>query len=139
MGFKTIAISTSESKKDISLKLGADIFIDESTQDANVELQKLGGAHMIITTAPKAEAVVNILGGLAFEGKLVVLSLPLDSAAFMPSQSSILILSRTRNVTDSAISQVLFLPSVYPSMATSLAQHRTVTTQFSSHRSTTSR
>jgi D-arabinose 1-dehydrogenase-like Zn-dependent alcohol dehydrogenase len=88
MGFKTIAISTSASKKDISLKLGADIFIDESSQDASAELQKLGGVDVIVTTAPKAEAVVKMIGGLGFEGKLLVLSLPLDTATFAPGEWS---------------------------------------------------
>ncbi|GJE88067.1 GroES-like domain-containing protein [Phanerochaete sordida] len=84
MGFRTIAISTSSDKRDLSLKLGADIFIDESTQNAAEELQKLGGANVIVTTAPRAEAIIRMIGGLAFEGKLLVLSLPLDAALFQP-------------------------------------------------------
>lgn len=86
MGFRTIAISTSSDKRDLSLKLGADIFIDESTQNAAEELQKLGGANVIVTTAPRAEAIIRMIGGLAFEGKLLVLSLPLDAALFQPGK-----------------------------------------------------
>ena len=86
MGFKTVAISSSASKRDISLQLGADVFIDESTQDVVAELQKLGGADVIATTVPSAEAILKMIDGLAYEGKLLVLSLPLDSAPFQPCE-----------------------------------------------------
>ena len=84
MGYRTVAISSSSSKKDLSLRLGAEIYIDESTQDAVQELQKLGGAEMIITTVPNAADTWKMLGGLAFEGRLVVVSVPADAAMLSP-------------------------------------------------------
>lgn len=85
MGYRTVAISSSSSKKELSLRLGADVYIDESTQDAVEELQKLGGADMIVSTAPTSAGAWKMLGGLAFEGKLVVVSLPTDVAPLSPS------------------------------------------------------
>lgn len=84
MGYRTVAISSSSSKKELSLRLGADVYIDESTQDAVEELQKLGGADMIVSTAPTSAGAWKMLGGLAFEGKLVVVSLPTDVAPLSP-------------------------------------------------------
>ncbi|KIP05952.1 hypothetical protein PHLGIDRAFT_516955 [Phlebiopsis gigantea 11061_1 CR5-6] len=81
MGYRTVAISSTGSKKDVAVSLGADYYIDESTQDAVAELQKLGGAAEIVTTAPSSAAAWKMLDGLAFEGKLLVLSLPLDTGA----------------------------------------------------------
>ena len=86
MGFRTVAISSSAAKKDIALTLGADIFLDSSSQNVIEELQKLGGADVIVSTAPNAEAVMKMLDGLAFGGKLLVLSLPLDTVQFAPSK-----------------------------------------------------
>ena len=61
MGFRTVAISSSAAKKDIALTLGADIFLDSSSQNVIEELQKLGGADVIVSTAPNAEAVMKML------------------------------------------------------------------------------
>ncbi|KIP01865.1 hypothetical protein PHLGIDRAFT_122978 [Phlebiopsis gigantea 11061_1 CR5-6] len=61
------------------------IYIDESTQDAVQELQKLGGADMIITTVPNAAGVWNILGGLGYDGKLVITSVPAEPAFLHPA------------------------------------------------------
>ena len=88
MGYRTVAISSSGVKKDLALKLGADYYVDESTQDAAAELQKLGGAAEIVTTAPSSSSAWKMLDGLAFEGKLLVLSLPLDTAPLSPGKLS---------------------------------------------------
>lgn len=85
MGYRTVAVSSSGSKKELSLRLGADVYIDESSQDAVEELQKLGGADMIVTTAPTSAGAWKMLGGLAFEGRLVAVSLPVEPAPLSPS------------------------------------------------------
>lgn len=90
MGYRTVAISSSSAKKDLSLNLGADYYIDESTQDAVKELTKLGGANMIVSTAPKSAGVWKMLGGLAFEGKLVAVSLPMDNAPLSPGKRDVI-------------------------------------------------
>lgn len=86
MGFRTIAISSSAAKKDLALELGAHIFIDESKQDTVQELQKVGGADAIVATAPSAAAMLKLIPGLAYGGKLLILGLPDDSVSFMPSK-----------------------------------------------------
>lgn len=84
MGARTVAISTSDKKKELSLQLGADIYIDESSQNAVEELQKLGGADVIVSTAPNAAGMLKLIDGLAFEGKLLVVSAPHDQVPFNP-------------------------------------------------------
>lgn len=52
MGYRTVAISSSDKKKDFALKLGANDYIDSSKEDAAEALQKLGGASLVVVTAP---------------------------------------------------------------------------------------
>src|SRR5215472_13817083 len=50
MGFRTVAIARGEDKGELAKKLGADVFIDNQTQDPAAELQKLGGAKVVLAT-----------------------------------------------------------------------------------------
>jgi propanol-preferring alcohol dehydrogenase len=50
MGCVTVAISTSNSKEELAKQLGAHHYIDTSKQDPVAELQKLGGAKVILAT-----------------------------------------------------------------------------------------
>lgn len=72
MGMKTVAISTSDDKKDLATKLGAHHFINASSEDAAEQLQKLGGAKLILGTAPSGKAMTSVLGGLGIDGKLLM-------------------------------------------------------------------
>ncbi|KAF5243407.1 hypothetical protein FANTH_8229 [Fusarium anthophilum] len=81
MGYTVVAMSAGSEKKDFAMKLGAHHYIDSSKQDPCEALQKLGGANMILSTAPNAEAVSPLTAGLAALGKLVVLS-PLGPVEF---------------------------------------------------------
>lgn len=74
MGYRTVAISGGDSKRDFALKLGAHAYIDSSKEDAIAALMKMGGAAMIVATAPNPKAISPLVGGLAPGGKLVVLA-----------------------------------------------------------------
>ncbi|PHH81826.1 hypothetical protein CDD82_7760 [Ophiocordyceps australis] len=74
MGFRVVAISTGDSKKELALQLGAHHFINSSTTDVVDELKKLGGAKMIVATSPDATAVGKYAAALTWRGKLVVLA-----------------------------------------------------------------
>lgn len=74
MGFRTVAISTSDDKEKLAKDLGAHHFINAKKQNAVEELQKLGGARVIIATAPNTEIIGEIAGGLGLEGNLLVLA-----------------------------------------------------------------
>ncbi|OTA94105.1 hypothetical protein M434DRAFT_21059 [Hypoxylon sp. CO27-5] len=74
MGYHTVAISSGADKRDFALELGAKEYIDASQEDPVLALQKLGGAAMIVATAPNAKAISPLVGGLRAGGKLVVLA-----------------------------------------------------------------
>ncbi|MGB6594543.1 MAG: zinc-binding dehydrogenase [Candidatus Nitrosopolaris sp.] len=48
-------------------------YIDSRSQNAAEELTKLGGAEVILGTVPSGKAMSAILGGLAVNGKLIVI------------------------------------------------------------------
>jgi D-arabinose 1-dehydrogenase-like Zn-dependent alcohol dehydrogenase len=73
-GFRVVAISRDSKKEKFARELGAHEYIDESKISAAEALQKLGGAAMIVTTAPSAQVISPLLGGLGPTGKLLILS-----------------------------------------------------------------
>jgi D-arabinose 1-dehydrogenase-like Zn-dependent alcohol dehydrogenase len=76
MGFKTIALSSGPSKRELATKLGAHVFIDGKAEDQGKKLQELGGAAVIIATAPNAESIGPLVNGLGINGKLLLLAVP---------------------------------------------------------------
>ncbi|KAI8622960.1 alcohol dehydrogenase [Xylariaceae sp. FL1651] len=74
MGYHVVALSSGSSKKDFAQKLGAHDYIDTSQDDPIKKLQSMGGAAMIISTAPNPKAIGPLVGGLQAGGKLVVLA-----------------------------------------------------------------
>src|SRR5438046_9180657 len=73
MGFNTVAIARGKDKEPLSKKLGARHYIDSQASDPAAELNKLGGAKVVIATVTNAEAMAAVLGGLAPNGVLVVI------------------------------------------------------------------
>ena len=74
MGFNTVAIGRARDREEeLMMKLGARQYIDNRTQNAVEELNKLGGAKVILATVPSGKAMTEILGGLAANGKLVII------------------------------------------------------------------
>jgi D-arabinose 1-dehydrogenase-like Zn-dependent alcohol dehydrogenase len=72
MGFETVAINRGNDKEPLARKLGAHHYIDATAMDVVAELQKLGGASVILATAPNAAAISVLVDGLAPDGKLLV-------------------------------------------------------------------
>jgi D-arabinose 1-dehydrogenase-like Zn-dependent alcohol dehydrogenase len=73
MGFRTIAIARGKDEEELVKKLGARQYIDNRSQNAVEELNKMGGAKVILATVPSGKAMSEILGGLAVNGKLVII------------------------------------------------------------------
>jgi D-arabinose 1-dehydrogenase-like Zn-dependent alcohol dehydrogenase len=59
MGFKTVGVARGQDKEPLSRKLGAHHYIDSQAQDAAAELQKLGGAKVILATVTNGEAMAQ--------------------------------------------------------------------------------
>ncbi len=84
MGFHTVAIARGAEKEALAKKLGAHQYIDSAAVDAASELQKLGGARVILATAPDSKAISSMVGGLAVNGKLLVVAAPAQSLDVNP-------------------------------------------------------
>jgi len=78
MGFRTVAIGRGADKKSLAEKLGAHLYLDSAAVDAAAELKKMGGARLILATAPDAKAISAMAGGLGSNGELLVVGVPLD-------------------------------------------------------------
>ena len=65
-------------KEPLARKLGAHHYIDATANDVVAELQKLGGARVILATAPNAQAISGLVDGLAPSGKLLVPAAPAE-------------------------------------------------------------
>lgn len=74
MGFKVVAIGRGSDVAADALALGAHVYIDNREEDAVTALKSMGGAQAIVTMIDHAETVSALLGGLAPEGRLVVLN-----------------------------------------------------------------
>jgi D-arabinose 1-dehydrogenase-like Zn-dependent alcohol dehydrogenase len=73
MGFKTVAIARGKDKEALAKQLGAHHYIDSQASDPAAELNKLGGANVVIATVTHAGAMAAVLGGLAPNGVLMVI------------------------------------------------------------------
>jgi D-arabinose 1-dehydrogenase-like Zn-dependent alcohol dehydrogenase len=73
MGFKTIGIARGSDKEPLARNLGAWHYIDSQTQDPAAELQKLGGARVILATVTNSDAMHAVVGGLGVNGTLMII------------------------------------------------------------------
>ena len=94
MGFRTIAIARGKEKEALARQLGAQEYIDSQSEDVAGAMQKLGGARIVLATATSAEAMGATMGGLAQDGRLVVLGadfkpMPLTTANLIGRRTGI--------------------------------------------------
>ncbi len=74
MGLEVVALSTSADKEDLAHDLGASHFVDVSSTDPAEALQSQGGADLVLATAPNADAITSVVGGLGRDGDLVIVA-----------------------------------------------------------------
>jgi D-arabinose 1-dehydrogenase-like Zn-dependent alcohol dehydrogenase len=85
-GYKVAAIGRGSENATLAKKLGAHIYIDSQATNAAQELQKLGGAKVIISTVPSGEAMSGLIDGLGPNGKLMVIGASSDHIEVTPLQ-----------------------------------------------------
>jgi D-arabinose 1-dehydrogenase-like Zn-dependent alcohol dehydrogenase len=73
MGFHTVGIARGRDKEPLARQLGAAAYIDSQAEDPATELQKLGGARVILATATSGEAMSAVQGGLSVNGTMLVI------------------------------------------------------------------
>src|SRR3954468_11017530 len=84
MGFHTVAVGRGKDKEALAVKLGAHHYIDSGAGDPSAELQKLGGARVILATAPSATAISALVDGLSPRGRLVMPAAPGEPLTINP-------------------------------------------------------
>ena len=78
MGFKTVALSRGREKEALAHQLGAHDYIDTTAGNAAQALKKMGGARLILGTAPNGKAIAELFGGLVRNGQLIIVAAPRD-------------------------------------------------------------
>jgi D-arabinose 1-dehydrogenase-like Zn-dependent alcohol dehydrogenase len=92
MGFRTVALGRGAGVEALAKKLGAHHYIDTTTGSPAEALQKLGGARLVVSTAPDAKSVSVLIDGLAKGGELLLLGVPPEP--FIVSAAAIVVVRR---------------------------------------------
>jgi D-arabinose 1-dehydrogenase-like Zn-dependent alcohol dehydrogenase len=85
-GYKVVAIGRGPESGALAKKLGASQYIDSQSTNAAQTLQELGGAQVILATAPSSKAMSELIDGLGPNGKLVVIGATFDPIEVTPIQ-----------------------------------------------------
>jgi D-arabinose 1-dehydrogenase-like Zn-dependent alcohol dehydrogenase len=85
-GYKVAAIGRGSANATLATRLGANVYIDSKATNAAAELQKLGGARVILATAPNSKAMSELVDGLGPNGKLMVVGATFDPIEVTPIQ-----------------------------------------------------
>jgi D-arabinose 1-dehydrogenase-like Zn-dependent alcohol dehydrogenase len=86
MGFRTVAIGRGADKEALARKLGATAYVDTAAGNPSDALQKLGGARVILATAPSSKAMSALINGLGANGRLMVVGAAPDPIEASPFQ-----------------------------------------------------
>jgi D-arabinose 1-dehydrogenase-like Zn-dependent alcohol dehydrogenase len=85
-GYKVAAIGRGPENAALAKKLGAAVYIDSKATNAAQELQKLGGAKVILATAPNSKSMSELIDGLGPNGKFIVVGAAFDPIEVTPMQ-----------------------------------------------------
>jgi D-arabinose 1-dehydrogenase-like Zn-dependent alcohol dehydrogenase len=85
-GFRVAAIGRGPGNAVLAKKLGAHVYIDSAATNAADELKKLGGARVILATAPNSKAMSSLIDGMAANGRLMVVGATMDPIEVTPIQ-----------------------------------------------------
>lgn len=86
LGFETVAIARGQDKAPFARELGARHYIDSTAQNVADELDRLGGARVVLATVTNADAMSATISGLAPRGELIVLGVSPQSLTVSPLQ-----------------------------------------------------
>jgi D-arabinose 1-dehydrogenase-like Zn-dependent alcohol dehydrogenase len=85
-GYKVAAIGRGSENATLAKKLGASVYIDSKATNAAEALQAMGGAKVILATAPSSKAMSELIDGLGPNGKLMVIGAAFDPIEVTPVQ-----------------------------------------------------
>jgi D-arabinose 1-dehydrogenase-like Zn-dependent alcohol dehydrogenase len=85
-GFQVAAVSRGKDKEELALRLGAHRYIDAASANPASELTRLGGARVIVATAPNSAAISQLVDGLGRNGMLLAIAATIDPMTVSPVQ-----------------------------------------------------
>jgi D-arabinose 1-dehydrogenase-like Zn-dependent alcohol dehydrogenase len=85
-GYKVAAIGRGSENAPLAKRLGASVYIDSAATNAAAELQKLGGARVILATAPSSKAISSLIDGLGINGTMMVVGASTEAISVTPIQ-----------------------------------------------------
>ena len=85
-GYKVVAIGRGSENATLATKLGASAYLDSASTNAAEALQKMGGAKVVLATAPSSKAMSALIDGLGPNGKLMVIGAAFDPIEVTPIQ-----------------------------------------------------
>ncbi len=86
MGFRTVAIGRGSDKQTLAKKLGAHEYIDTNATAPAEALQKMGGAQLVLATAPDSKSMSALVDGLGPNGTLMIVGAGAESLTVTPLQ-----------------------------------------------------
>ena len=86
LGFDTVAVARGRDKEELALRLGARRYLDSRSVDVAKELQAMGGARVILATAPSSKAMSAAIDGLGVDGKLLIVGASAEPVEVSPLQ-----------------------------------------------------
>ena len=85
-GYRVAAVGRGPDNAALAKKLGAHVYIDSAATNAAAELQKLGGARVILATAPSSKAMSSLVDGLGMNGRMMVVGATPEPIEVSPAQ-----------------------------------------------------
>ena len=135
LGFKTVVLSRGKEKEALAYKLGAHVYIDTDAGDAAKQLMKLGGARLILCTAPNGKAISDLIPGLGRNGQAIIVAGVQDMMKISP----MLLLAGQRSISGfvsgnmedtlqfSVLTKVIPMVEVFPLEQVALAYEKMLT------------
>jgi D-arabinose 1-dehydrogenase-like Zn-dependent alcohol dehydrogenase len=84
LGFRTVALSRGADKEKLARELGAHDYVDTAAVSASEGLQRLGGADLVLATAPNSDAIASVVDGLKPRGKLLIVAASTQPLTIQP-------------------------------------------------------
>jgi len=85
-GYRTVAIGRGPENAGRAKKLGAVEYIDSKATNGAQALKKMGGARVILATAPSSKAMSELIDGLGPNGTLIVVGATMEPIEVTPVQ-----------------------------------------------------
>ncbi len=86
LGYRTVALSRGRAKEQAARELGAHVYVDTDESDPAAVLRDLGGAQVILATAPDSEAISSLVDGLDAGGQLIIVAAANEPLRIYPGQ-----------------------------------------------------